>query len=107
MGLIGLDPSKSVGGAFELEGYPTLVILDQKGVVQSVHVGYDPTASVPLNKSLAKEIDTLLSGKSLVTTDAKQEASKRSREMNETIQRLVSMFSSSRTVIRRECSSSS
>ena len=66
MGLIGLDPSKSVGGAFELEGYPTLVILDRKGVVQSVHVGYDPNSSVPLNKSLAKEIDTLLDGKSLV-----------------------------------------
>ena len=60
VGLIGLDPSKSVGGAFELEGYPTLVILDQKGIVQSVHVGYDPSSSVPLNKSLAKEIDTLL-----------------------------------------------
>ena len=59
MGLIGLDPSKSVGGAFELEGYPTLVILDRKGIVQSVHVGYDPSSSVPLNKSLAKEIDTL------------------------------------------------
>ena len=43
VGLIGLDPSKSVGGAFELEGYPTLVILDQQGIVQSVHVGYDPT----------------------------------------------------------------
>ena len=77
VGLIGLDPSKSVGGAFELEGYPTLVILDQKGVVQSVHVGYDPTATVPLHKSLAQEIDTLLSGKSLVNTDAKQEASKK------------------------------
>ena len=60
VGLIGLDPSKSVGGAFELEGYPTLVILDRKGIVQSVHVGYDPSSSVPLNKSLAKEIDTLL-----------------------------------------------
>ncbi len=70
VGLIGLDPSKSVGGAFELEGYPTLVILDQKGTVQSVHVGYDPASSTPLHKSLAKEIETLMSGKPLVTTSA-------------------------------------
>ena len=31
VGLVGLDPSKSVGDAFQLEGYPTLVILDRKG----------------------------------------------------------------------------
>ena len=75
VGFVGLDPSKSVGGAFELEGYPTLVIVDRKGIVQSVHVGYDPNSSVPLNKSLAKEIDTLLDGKSLLApTDATKEA---------------------------------
>ncbi len=68
VGLIGLDPSKSVGEAFELEGYPTLVILDKQGIVQSVHVGFDSTSSVPLYKALAKEIDTLMSGKSLVTS---------------------------------------
>ena len=67
VGLIGLDPSKSVGGAFEIEGYPTLVILDGKGVVQSVHEGYDADSGIPLNRLLAKEIDTLLEGKSLVT----------------------------------------
>jgi thiol-disulfide isomerase/thioredoxin len=81
VGLVGLDPSKSVGGAFELERYPTLVILDDKGIVQSVHVGYDPNSSVPLNKSLAKEIDTLLGGKPLVTkTDTSKEASKKSEK---------------------------
>ena len=69
VGLIGVDPSKSVGGAFELEGYPTLVILDQKGTVQSVHVGYDPGSTTPLYQSLAKEIEVLLSGKALVTTN--------------------------------------
>lgn len=81
VGLIGLDPSKSVGGAFELEGYPTLVILDRKGVVQSVHVGYDPSSGAPLNKSLAKEIETLLEGKSLLTPkDTAKDASKRSEK---------------------------
>ena len=65
IGRIGLDPSNSVGKAFDVEGYPTLVILDGKGVVQSAHVGYNPDAAEPLHKSLATEIDTLLEGKSL------------------------------------------
>ena len=77
VGFVGLDPSKSVGGAFELEGYPTLVIIDRKGIVQSVHVGYDPRSSVPLNKSLANEIDALLDGKSLqAPTNGAKAASK-------------------------------
>src|SRR5439155_27114919 len=65
VGRIGLDPSNSVGNAFDVEGYPTLVILDAKGVVQSAHVG-NPEPAEPLHKSLAKEIDALLEGKSLV-----------------------------------------
>ncbi len=66
VGRIGLDPSNSVGKAFDVEGYPTLVILDAKGIVQSAHVGYNPDAAEPLHKSLATEIDALLEGKSLV-----------------------------------------
>jgi hypothetical protein len=74
VGLVALDPSKSVGGAFHVEGYPTLVILDGKGVVQSVHLGYDSNANEPLHKSLAREIDTILEGKSLVTPKDKAAA---------------------------------
>ena len=58
VGQIGLDPSKSVGSAFAVEGYPTLVILDGKGTIQSVHLGFDREAAEPLHKTLAKEIDT-------------------------------------------------
>ncbi len=68
VGQVGLDPSKSVGSAFELEGYPTLIILDGKGTVQAVHVGFNPEAAEPLHKSLAKEIDVLLEGKSLASS---------------------------------------
>ncbi len=64
-GRIGLDPSNSVGKAFDVEGFPTLVILDAKGIIQSAHVGYNPDAAEPLHKSLATEIDALLAGKSL------------------------------------------
>jgi thiol-disulfide isomerase/thioredoxin len=65
VGRIGLDPSNAVGKAFEVEGYPTLVILDANGVVQSAHVGYNPDAAEALQKSLAVEIDALLEGKPL------------------------------------------
>jgi thiol-disulfide isomerase/thioredoxin len=65
VGQIGLDPSNTVGSAFDVEGIPTLVILDAKGIVQSAHVGFNPDAAEPLHKALAKEIDTLLGGKSL------------------------------------------
>jgi thiol-disulfide isomerase/thioredoxin len=65
VGSIALDPSAAVGGAFDVQAIPTLVILDGKGVVQSVHVGFDPQAATPFHKSLAHEIDTLLAGKSL------------------------------------------
>jgi thiol-disulfide isomerase/thioredoxin len=66
VGRIALDPSATIGSAFNVEGIPTLVILDGKGIVQSVRVGYDPDAPEPLSKTLAKEIDSLLAGKSLV-----------------------------------------
>ena len=65
VGWIGLDPSNSVGKALDVEGFPTLVIIDGKGIVQSAHVGYNPEAAEPLHKSLAKEIDTLLAGQPL------------------------------------------
>lgn len=64
-GRVGLDPSNSVGKAFDIEGFPTLVILDGKGVVQSAHVGNVTDSDTPLHKTLATEIDALLEGKSL------------------------------------------
>ncbi|MGO9463189.1 MAG: TlpA family protein disulfide reductase [Isosphaeraceae bacterium] len=60
---IALDPSNSVGRAFEVEGYPTLVIIDGKGIVQSAHVGFNPAAAEPLHKSLSREIDAIRAGK--------------------------------------------
>ena len=77
VGRIALDPSATIGSAFNVEGIPTLVILDAKGIVQSVRVGYDPDAPEALSKTLAKEIDSLLAGKSLVgPKDAAKHATK-------------------------------
>ncbi len=65
VGKIALDPSNSVGGAFSVEGYPTLVMIDRKGIVQGFHVGYDANSAVPFNKKLAGEIKLLMEGKPL------------------------------------------
>jgi thiol-disulfide isomerase/thioredoxin len=61
VGKVGLDPSNSVGEAFGVEGYPTVVVLDAKGVVRAAHVGFSPD----IGKTLAREVDALLEGKPL------------------------------------------
>ena len=61
VGQVGLDPSGSVGKAFDVEAFPTLVLLDAKGVVQSTHVGFNPN----IRGKLTTEINTLLAGKPL------------------------------------------
>ena len=63
VGRIGLDPSNAVGRAFNVEGFPSLVILDRKGIVRSAYVGYHSDTDVPLHQSLAREIDAILAGK--------------------------------------------
>jgi len=73
IGMIALDPSNTVGQAFEVEGLPTLVILDPQGTVQSAHVGNDPE----IRQKLTSEIETLLAGKPLARGGAKaKEATK-------------------------------
>ena len=72
VGQIGLDPSGSIGNAFDVEGFPTLVLLDGKGVVQSAHVGYSPD----IREKLTTEIDTLLAGKPLAKEKATEVAKK-------------------------------
>jgi thiol-disulfide isomerase/thioredoxin len=62
-GRIGLDPGSAVGRAFNVEGFPSLVILDGKGIVRSAYVGYRSDTAEPLHKSLATEIDVILAGK--------------------------------------------
>ncbi len=68
VGKIALDPSGTVRDAFEVEGFPTLVIIDAKGTIQSAHVGQ----ADDIRETLARDVDTLLQGKSLVK-DAKGE----------------------------------
>ena len=58
---VALDSSGAVGNAYGASAIPLLVLIDKKGVVQSVHVGYNPG----IKSTLKKELDTLLAGKDL------------------------------------------
>jgi thiol-disulfide isomerase/thioredoxin len=58
---VALDKDGATANAYNVEGIPTLVLVDKKGVVQSVHVGYNPG----IKKTLAQELDALLAGKDL------------------------------------------
>jgi thiol-disulfide isomerase/thioredoxin len=61
---VGLD-SGEVAGQYGVEGIPCLVLIDRDGIVQSVHVGYDPN----IKNVLRKELNTLLDGKSLAAAN--------------------------------------
>ncbi|NOX58478.1 MAG: DUF1573 domain-containing protein [Planctomycetes bacterium] len=56
-----LDPTKQYGAPYKVRSFPTMFVVGQSGIVESVHVG----ARKGFENILAKEIDTLLSGKSL------------------------------------------
>lgn len=63
---VALDPEQAVGDAFGVQALPTVVLLDAKGVVQAVHVGY----SEDVKDVLMDEIVRLLEGKTLVDPKA-------------------------------------
>ena len=50
-----------VAESYHVEGIPMLVLIDKKGVVRSVHVGYSPA----IKATLRKELDAILAGKDL------------------------------------------
>jgi thiol-disulfide isomerase/thioredoxin len=58
---VALDSAGETGGAYGAKAIPMLVLIDKKGVVQSVHVGYSPA----IKTTLQKELDALLAGKDL------------------------------------------
>jgi thiol-disulfide isomerase/thioredoxin len=66
VGMVALDPTREVGEKFKVSTLPAVIILDSKGVVQSVHIGF----SRDVRSVLSEEIDTLLEGKSLVDSKA-------------------------------------
>jgi thiol-disulfide isomerase/thioredoxin len=65
VGLLGLDPSLTVHDAFKIDGLPTTILIDAKGIVQEVHVGVPKENPGEVSSLLSKSIDALLEGKSL------------------------------------------
>lgn len=59
---VALDSEGKVGGDYGVEGIPQTVLISKDGTVQAVHIGYDPD----LKDKLAKQIEDLLAGKSLL-----------------------------------------
>ena len=73
---VGLDTKGQVGEAYRAEGIPLLAIIDKKGIVQSIHVGYSPD----IKQVLRRELDAILAGKNVAAeTLAKYEASKKKK----------------------------
>ena len=64
---VALDPDQVVGDVFSVTGLPTIVVLNQKGIVQAVHVGYQQG----IGELLFNDVQALLSGKTLVEGEAK------------------------------------
>jgi thiol-disulfide isomerase/thioredoxin len=70
-----LDSEGTIGDAYKVEGIPMLVLVDKKGIVQSVHLGYNPS----IKATLTKEIDALLAGKDLANEAHGKEKAKAGR----------------------------
>jgi peroxiredoxin len=77
---VGLDSKGALAEAYGVEGIPMLMLIDKKGVVQVVHIGYEEG----IEKVLHKELDSILAGKDLATAtisefDAKKKAAEAAR----------------------------
>ena len=48
--------AEGIPAKYGIQGFPTLIIIDQAGVVRDVHVGYSPT----LRKDIGKKVEQLL-----------------------------------------------
>jgi thiol-disulfide isomerase/thioredoxin len=58
---IGLDLKGKVAEAYGVHGIPMLLLVDKKGIVQAVHIGY----RTDIKAILHKELDGILAGKNL------------------------------------------
>jgi thiol-disulfide isomerase/thioredoxin len=54
---VALDPQSDAGDSFHVEGIPQTVVIDKKGKVRHVHVGFSPN----IGNRLKKEIQALIS----------------------------------------------
>ncbi|MCX5758153.1 MAG: hypothetical protein NTU83_06535, partial [Candidatus Hydrogenedentes bacterium] len=62
---VAIDTKLEVARQYEAESIPELVVIGKDGIIEAVHVGLAPDAEA----DLTKELETLISGKSLVKKD--------------------------------------
>ncbi|RLA92091.1 MAG: hypothetical protein DRG69_09320 [Deltaproteobacteria bacterium] len=58
---VALDTKGKIGKLYEVEAYPTLILIDKEGKIQKVHSGF----AMGLKKKLEKDLNTLLAGRPL------------------------------------------
>lgn len=51
------DPQGALAQAYEVSGMPTSYLIDRHGLVQRVHVGFDPKDIEPLRKAAAQLLE--------------------------------------------------
>jgi thiol-disulfide isomerase/thioredoxin/outer membrane lipoprotein-sorting protein len=81
---IARDRNKFNESAFSVEGLPTMVVIDGNGIIQHVHVGFDPN----LEKELTDVIERLLKGENLAKAALEKHAAERQKyeqEMNDAL----------------------
>jgi len=64
--VVPLDTEAQLTGRFRVSGFPTSVVIDKKGIVQSVHEGFAPEVV----EILGHELDELLAGNNLVELES-------------------------------------
>ena len=67
-GVVLLDPDGKIAEQFAATAIPLTIIMDRRGVVQSVHVGY--SSLIQFQRSLVEEIGTLVDGGTLIDVEA-------------------------------------
>jgi len=75
VGMVALDPTRTVGEAFKVDFVPTVVMIDAKGIVQAAHVG----GKFDIRQVLTREIDTLLEGKPIPNEPPEAQATEPSK----------------------------
>ena len=66
VGLVALDPTLSISRAYHITALPTTIVVDGRGTVQTVHIGF----MEKYREMLGRELETLMAGKSLLKPDA-------------------------------------
>lgn len=75
---VALDEDNAIGRVYGAQAIPMLVLVDKAGVVQSVHIGYNPQ----IKTKLREELDAILAGKNLAEDALRKREEREKEEMH-------------------------